>query len=534
MADPLWTDATRNDIHEDLGYPLGLGEMARTLEFLLHPQNDKFLIETSDENARTYLTTWRITAGRRTSSGSSSDTDANGDIYWTLTDENPGAGQARLQGFNDSARSVLVTTGSAANGAPITLTAQTGYTLAGTVVLGAPVANFNFRSQLVIPPIKRLLSLFDGTSLDDDQIRAQGEATLRRMRSGAATMRQAAQDLAAFVMRTKVRRNLVAITDQTSLIIPGIRQRSGVVTEEPRGLLEDLRAAQQDNTGGSAAIEAQASTLAGAVSYPTQTWPGGSAVTPTYGQRGQPCVITGVCVKGLDGTAPEFLVTRKLTDTRRAPADGTESEGLSPDRRLRIGANWKAPEWGVESLTIDYLPSISGVTSALLSTTATDWSVTGLTSANSTGGVVYALYESSDTTLRFYSTSAGRTALDADLLVAQVTLATTDDLTTFTTDTNDSGLTIVGETGAGVGNLLIDGSVGDVSFQAPSPSQPSAYFTITVTESTEGGAWVKNLRDGGVGGAGWEPNTGAGLDIVDGQIRACLPLIHPGILGDRE
>lgn len=524
MADPTWTDAERDDLHDGLGYSLGLAAWGRTAEYFLHPQNGSWLVETSDENAHTYLSNWLITAGRKTASTSSSDVDANGWVYWTLTDENPGAGQGRLQGFNDSARSVLVTTGSAADGATITLAAQTGYTLAGTVLLGTPVANFNFRTQLIIPPIKRILSLFDGTIVDDDQIRARGEAILRNMRAGAATMKAAGLDFARFFMTTHVRRQLPAITDQSLIIDPRIRQVSGVVTTSPRGLAEDLRTAQADNTGGSGAIEAAAATGAGAVSY-GGAW-SGSAETPTYGQRVLAATITGVCVKGLDSTAPEFLVTRKPTDTRRAPGDGTESEVLTaPARRLRIGALWAAPEWGISSLTIDYLPTVTndgGTT--LFTTTATLWSVTGMTDANSDGGKLWATYQTSDSTLRFYKSEAGRDDLDADELVAQKT--SPGDSTAFTTETNDSGLTVSGTTGA---TLALDDE-GDVDFNAPAPEAPSAYFTITVTESTEGGEWVKQFRDG----LNWYPNTGAGLDIVDGQIKACLPMIHAGVLGDRD
>jgi hypothetical protein len=194
-----------------------------------------------------------------------------------------------------------------------------------------------------------------------------------------------------------------------------------------------------------------------------------------------------------------------------------------------VGSAWKAPEWGIESLTIDYLASVANVTNAVISTTASDWSVTGLRSTNSDAGVVYAKYVLSDTTLRFYRSDQGRDDLDADELVAQVTLAATDDATVFTTDENDSGIVITGKTGAGSGSLLVNGSVGDVDFNVPTATNPASYFTITVTETTVGGEWVRTWREF----IGWAPNTGAGLDIVDGQILRGVPGIHQGIYGDR-
>lgn len=526
MADPLWSDAVRDDIHDELGYALGLAAWGRTAEYLLHPQNGKYLVETSDETAHTYTSNWLVTAGKK-----GVDTDADGWVYVLVKDEDPGAGDATLEFYRGPNRDgtsddELVATAAGANGATLTITPETGYTLAGTVkiaTIGVGQDEAAFRFQLIVPPIKRLFHLFDGTNSDDDLLRVRAETELRNMRAGAAAIKNAGANLVRYFLTTKVRRNLTAVTDPNLIIEPGIRQVSGVVTERPRGIAEDLRAAQGDNSSGSGEIKAAAATLAGAVAYPG-SWDG-SAVTPTYGQRGTASLITGVCVKGLDSTAPEFLVTRKPTDVRRAPGDGTESETLTPARRLRIGANWKAPEWGIESLTIDYLPTVTNDGgNTLFTTTATLWSVTGMTDANSDGGRLWATYQTSDSTLRFYRSEAGRDDLDPDELVAIKT--SPGDSSTFTTETNDSGITISGKTGA----TLANDDEGDVDFLAPSPEQPAAYFTITVTESTEGGEWVKQLRDS----IGWEPNTGGSPNILDGQIKACLPMIHAGVLGDRD
>lgn len=530
MADPGWTDAVRNDIASDLGYAYGLCALARTLAFWLHPQNSKYLVVHSDETAHTYFTSWNITACEP-----NVDTDADGWIWWKYTD---GGATGTLEAYRGSARDgsagneLVATSGSVANNATMTLTAQTGYVFTGTVAHGAPAGSFNWRSQIVTPAVNRCEHLWDNTSADDSQIRAafvNAGGFLPRMRAAALSMLQAAQDGAAFVMRTEVRRRLQAVTDPTALIIPGIKRSSFAWIEEPKGLLEDFRTACVDNTGGSGAIEAQAATLAGAVSY-GGPWDG-TAVTPTYGQRGVPALITGLCTSGLTTSPPGFTMTRTFTDTRRAPGEGTQSETLA--RTLYIGSAWKAPEWGIESLTIDYLASVSNVTSALLATTASLWSVTGLRSSNSNGGIVYATYVTADTTLRFYSTSAGRDALTADLLVAQVTLAAASVNTAFTTDENDSGIVISGTTGAGSGGVLVNLSDGDVNFNAPSATSPAGYFTITITETTAGGEWQRGTRDGSVGGQGWKASTGAGLDIVDGQILRGIPCVHQGVYGDR-
>jgi hypothetical protein len=518
MADPSWTDAIRDDFFDELGYALGLVALPQSLEYLFHPQNtSKYLLATTDENGRTYFTSWRLTNGKK-----GTDTDANGWIYFKYTD---GGATGTLEAYNDSARSVLVaTSGSVANSTSMTLTPETGYTLAGTVMHGAPGASFNFAGQLITPPAKRIDQLFDGTYVDDAQMKAEAIRQLTAMRAGYASARTAAQNLAAFVVRAKGKRILAAVSDQSALIQPNLRQRSGVVTEEPRGLLEDLRAAMDDNTGGSAEVKAAAATLAGAVADPGD-WDG-SSVTPTYGQRGYAGVVTGVCVKGLDSTAPEFALTFKPTDTRLAPNEGNDS--IPMFGRLRIGAQYKDPERGIEALTINYLPTIANSTGTAVSTTATDWSVTGMTSDNSDGGKLWGRYESSDTTLRFYRSEQGRDDADTDELVAQKTISAT--ATAFTSEENDSGLTVTGKTGA----ALADNDEFSVDFNPPSPDQPSSYFTITITESTEGGEWVKGFRRGAIGGQPWEPNTGASPNVVDGQIVAGLPLINAAVLGDRD
>lgn len=68
------------------------------------------------------------------------NTDAAWKLYVTLTDETPGAGQARVSVYSDSGRSQLVAQGSAANGATATLAEQNSSGLSGTVALGTVTA----------------------------------------------------------------------------------------------------------------------------------------------------------------------------------------------------------------------------------------------------------------------------------------------------------------------------------------------------------------------------------------------------------
>lgn len=64
------------------------------------------------------------------------NTADNWKIYVTVTDETPGAGQARVSLYMDSGRTQKVAEGSAANGASCTLAEQNDSGLSGTVTLG--------------------------------------------------------------------------------------------------------------------------------------------------------------------------------------------------------------------------------------------------------------------------------------------------------------------------------------------------------------------------------------------------------------
>lgn len=528
MPDPSWSDATRNDIFEDLGYAFGLAKLARALAFWLHPQNNKYLVVHSDETAHAGFTLWNITACEP-----GVDTDADGWIYWKYTDAGATGTLEAYRGAtrdDSSGHELVATSGSVANSTSMTLTPETGYAFAGTVMHGVLGGSFNWRSQIIVPARVRGEHLWDNTSVDDSQIRAaflSAGGVIPSMRSALLSALGAAQGGGSLLVRTKISRLLKAKTGP-ELITPGIKRSSFAWIEEAFGLLEDLRQACVDNTGGSGAIEAQGSTLAGAVAY-GGPWDG-TAVTPTYGQRGVPADITLTCKATMTASSPpRFEATRAVTDTRRAPGDGTQIETL--DRPLYIGSAWKAPEWGIESLTINYLASVANVTSALLATTASLWSVSGLRTGNSNAGIVYGTYVTADTTLRFYRTSAGRASLDSAELVGQVTLAITAINTAFSTDENDSGIIISGTTGNGDGTNLVNLSDGDVNFNVPVATSPASYATIAITETTAGGEWVRGTRDGSAG-APWKFNHGAGLDVVDGQILRGIPFIHAGVYGD--
>lgn len=68
------------------------------------------------------------------------NTDSSFKLYVTVTDETPGAGQATVSVYKDSARTQKVAEGSGANSTTATLAEQNSSGLSGTVALAAPAA----------------------------------------------------------------------------------------------------------------------------------------------------------------------------------------------------------------------------------------------------------------------------------------------------------------------------------------------------------------------------------------------------------
>lgn len=522
-ADWNLSDTIRDRIFKRLGLPIGVAREIVLLAMQMHPQSDDYwVVKLNGDEGDTLLTKIKITAG-----AVGTDTDADGLIWGTCTDESPGAGQATVSLYKDSGRSTKVSEGSAADGASLTLAAGSGYTLAGTLTLGTISATFNFVLLLVQPFYKRLDDLFNGDEEDDAQNKNAVQDALDTART---QMLAAAQTLAAGagqIMRTTFRRRLVSRSSESVLIDPGLEQSgTGQVSEKPSGLQEDLRLAMAANSGGSGEMKAGAATQSSSSSAAS-----GTNVTitgPTLGKRAVPMVLTFRCVKTLDASGPpEFEALADPTDTRRKPEDGQQS--IPASFPLRMGKTWKDPELGIESLVVDYTASAANSSSAALSTTAGDWSVEGMTSENSDSGKLWTYYDLASTTLEFYKSEDGRDSRDADELVTQVVTSST--ATVLTTEDTGTGLVVTGKTGATLG----DGAKGYVDFQPPVATQPASRFTITISQTVDPSVWTEVVRDAFIGGApgqpratqqGWELNTGSIPNIDDSWIQGGMPLGH--------
>lgn len=519
MSDPAWTDTVRDRIHKRIGLALLLGWPFQVLAAWLHPLSDKWIVHRrhGDETGA-LLRDWRFTAGVV-----GVDTDDDAVVWGSLTDENPSGAHALVELFADQPRTVLVAQGSAADNGTVTLVPEAGYTLAGTVKLGAPSSSFDFALCLE-PPANALISqVFDGSEPDDQANERELQSALIDMRSSVGAALTRAATAAGKIAQRILGRRLSHQTTVGTLISPGLDvDETGAVTQVPSGQLEDWRLDQIGNTGGSGEVKAGAPTHTGTPAW--GTWQG-TLTGPTFNARAIAGTFTLVCETELsEDDSPTFRVVFTPLDVRRK--GGEEGiDNIATSFVLTLGATWKEPSLGIETLLLDYLAAPANESSGTsLSATAGDWSVTGLRANNSTEGKVWSKYTVADTTLRFYSTESGRDAEDVDDVVAEVVLAAASVNTVFQTADNASELSIRGKSGAGTAGLLVDGAKGNVDFQPPSAELPADQFTIVAAETVAPSEWVQAIRDALLGNSPWRPNTGTSPNLNDAWLRAGAPL----------
>ena len=524
-ADWALADATRDAIYKRKGRSMSLAMDLAALAMWMHPQSDDYVaIMVNGDETRARITGLRISAGRLFH-----DTDVYGLIYWSIADETPGAGQARLRFYKDQARATLVAQGSGNNSTTLAIAAEAGYYLTADVDIGV-IGDSTDGAILFLPPLSVLVDLlFDGTFPEDAQNKAAFLATIAEVRTALLGAAALMAGMAGTIQRTTFARLLKAITDKSVLVNQNLvrAEATGQVDSRAFGLLVDEVLAMAANSAGSTVMKAGAGTHAAATAESDGSyvrWTG-----PTLGVRAFPMVISAKCNKGLDAAAgdPTFTLIANPTDPRRKDQDGQAA--LEAGVPLRMGAQYAFPQWGIDALRLDYNPEITnegGGTS--LATTAGLWSVTGLTSENSEEGQHWTYYDAATTTLEFYKSEDGRDERDPNDLVTSVILATGDVNDDFRTD-DRVGLVIFGRAGAGTAGLLVDGAKGTIDWRAPSANTPATVLTMTITESVRPSAWVRGTRDGAVGGqpgtpgayeGGWKPHTAANPNILDGWIQA--------------
>jgi len=320
-----------------------------------------------ENDVNSFTSSWAFTGLKR---GVNSDDDAG--LFITITDEAPGAGQATIDVFSDSARSVKVATGNGADSTTITLSEFGNSGLSGSVdiiVVTATVSNVDLKIQIDF--LKQSSDLFT-----NNEIEFKTKNTLNTSLLDNASSAEDIRDefLSVFTddfLLTDVADFLK--TDETVDITPDEAVgASGAITASHTGVLQELTDAMNDNT-------VPQNVLVNTTSNGSPTAdPDNVGVGTIDGVVLKEWVISGeITIKCTNETlgAEKFSVILKRTD------NGEVIEGLNS---ATIKQLFKSNDIGID-LTVNRTISETGDGSGQLA----NFTVSGETSTNTDGGKVY-------------------------------------------------------------------------------------------------------------------------------------------------
>ena len=176
------------------------------------------------------------------------NTDEGGKLFVNLNDETPGAAQAQIQVYSDSAKTALIAQGDAADGATVTLAQQNNSGLTGTALLGTVAASdVDIVLSLDLDEESKALTLF-GTS---DASREAFRAFMTRIESLTTTFLNQTSSQKTNMETNFIRTRLAEFLGSgTTLIISADESldSNGEVVVKFTGLLAELTDAMNDET----------------------------------------------------------------------------------------------------------------------------------------------------------------------------------------------------------------------------------------------------------------------------------------------
>jgi len=304
------------------------------------------------------------------------NTDADGRLYVKLTDENPGAGQALVQVYKDSAMANLVLQGNAADLAQVALAEQNSSGLTGTVDLGTIAASDEIE-LIVLDPFLHRANKYDTDDTDkaveellNKSVSAQSDlcgVLEDQINSMLASIKS---DMEEYSVRG-VMKEISGATSGSVLLYDYTVNSNGAVSLEYDGILRTIF----DAMTADAKTLLQNTVAAGALTAATGNTGTLSATTNTPHEH---CydgdVITVRCLKGLDSTRETFIVESKYLG-RAANVLTVEEDWI--DARLGIALK-------LDRTIIDADAGVAGG-AAQVGT----WALNGETSSNTDSGVLY-------------------------------------------------------------------------------------------------------------------------------------------------
>lgn len=312
------------------------------------------------------------------------NTDEQGRLYVRITDESPGANQATVNVYKATGGGSgdKVATGSAANGATVTLAAANSSGLTGTVVLGtvgASESNDAHHLRLFIDFPLRANALWDGSEVTDNDVL---ESTL----AGCAAIQQSvtsAIDAAISAWSSFLAVEWAAFNSsaQTVPIRRGTEDDgTGAISAVYTGLLEDGRVNMIDEATGGAQSVAGSTVTSGAGSFDSRNTGQGTMAAPSMEQWAAAGTITARCVDGTVGAELfelDFVETTTLI--RRVAAN-----------RLRVGKSYSDPRIGIRAAQLVRTLALSGGTGGTNDFgSASSWTITGESPSNTNDGILY-------------------------------------------------------------------------------------------------------------------------------------------------
>jgi hypothetical protein len=245
----------------------------------------------------------------------------DGQLYITVTDETPGAGQARTQVYMDSGKTLLVAQGDAADGATATLAAQNNSGLTGTVKLGTITAT--------LTPIILLLSI-DETLKNQrafDITTTGGVAANDAVSARVASLRTSFQSLMSTIksdiqngyVRTKLVEFLFSV-ESTVLSVSESTDTNGDAVIAYSGILADFINAMGDDTTPQSVL--QNTVAAGSPAYDPSNIGSGVLSILNVRQNAEAGVLQLTCTAGKDTTLAEEWSAALLSSLDNAVLKG--------------------------------------------------------------------------------------------------------------------------------------------------------------------------------------------------------------------
>lgn len=329
----------------------------------------------------------------------------DGRLWITVTDETPGAGQARTQVYMDSAKTQLVAQGDAADGATATLAAQNNSGLTGTVKLATITAT--------LTPIILLLNIdeslknaraYDLTTVGGVAASDAISARTKTLRDGfVALLATMKSDIQNGYINTKMREFLFSV-ESTILSVTEALDSNGDVQVTYGGILGDLVQDMGEDSTPQSVL--QNTVAAGSPSYDPTNVGIGVLTVLNVRQNAEAGRLQLTCSAGKDTTLTEEFTVQLLSSI--------DNSVVKARFNLKVKKVWESQPIGVRaSLARTITDTNDG------SAQVSNYVINGETLQNTNAGLLYLNLEqgsfggSNNRRVRLYSDS-GRTNLVAE------------------------------------------------------------------------------------------------------------------------